>query len=70
VARTDETELLGVDRELVEAAVARTSAWVRSLDATSVASTLRVGARERLVYDRRFAEATSAAELEVVGPGT
>lgn len=65
----DETELLGVDRELVEAAVAWTSARVRSLDAIHLASALRVGAREMLVYDRRLAEAASAAGLEVLSPG-
>lgn len=65
----DETELLNVDRELLESAVSWTSASVRSLDAIHLASALRVGAREMLVYDRRLAEAAAAAGLEVLSPG-
>lgn len=65
----DATELLDVDRELLETAVSWTSARVRSLDAIHLASALRVGAREMLVYDRRLAEAAAAAGLEVLSPG-
>jgi predicted nucleic acid-binding protein len=42
---------------------------VRALDAIHLASALRVGAREMLVYDRRLAEAASAAGLQVLSPG-
>ncbi|MEP7336099.1 MAG: type II toxin-antitoxin system VapC family toxin [Actinomycetota bacterium] len=65
----DATELLDVDRELLETAVSWTSARVRSLDAIHLASALRIGAREMLVYDRRLAEAAEAAGLEVLSPG-
>lgn len=65
----DATELLDVDRPLLETAVSWTSARVRSLDAIHLASALRVGAREMLVYDRRLAEAAEGAGLEVLSPG-
>lgn len=65
----DATELLDVDRELLETAVSWTSARVRSLDAIHLASALRVGAREMLVYDRRLAEAAEAAGIETLQPG-
>lgn len=65
----DATEFLDVDRELLETAVSWTSARVRSLDAVHLASALRIGAREMLVYDRRLAEAAEAAGLEVLSPG-
>jgi predicted nucleic acid-binding protein len=65
----DAAVLLDVDRELIEAAIGWTSAQVRSLDAIHLASALRVGAREILVYDRRLAEAAAAAGLEVLSPG-
>lgn len=65
----DATEFLDVDRELLETALSWTSARVRSLDAIHLASALRIGAREMLVYDRRLAEAAEAAGLEVLSPG-
>jgi predicted nucleic acid-binding protein len=65
----DAAVLLDVDRELIEAAIGWTSAHVRSLDAIHLASALRVGARQMLVYDRRLAEAAAAAGLEVLSPG-
>lgn len=65
----DEADLVDVDRELLDAAVAWTSARVRSVDAIHLASALRVGARQMLVYDRRLAEAAEAAGLEVLSPG-
>lgn len=65
----DAAELIDVDRNLLETAVSWTSARVRSLDAIHLASALRVGAREMLVYDRRLAEAAAAAGLEVLSPG-
>ncbi len=65
----DATELLDIDRPLLELAVSWTSAQVRSLDAIHLASALRVGAREMLVYDRRLAEAAAAVGLEVLSPG-
>lgn len=65
----DATELLDVDRELLETAVSWTSARVRSLDAIHLASAVRVGARAMLVYDRRLAEAAAGAGLEVLSPG-
>ena len=68
-SRLDQTYLVDVDRELLEAAVSWTSARVRALDAIHLASALRVGAREVLVYDRRLAEAAVAAGLEVLSPG-
>jgi predicted nucleic acid-binding protein len=70
-ARThlDEADLVDVDRELLEAAISWTSARVRSIDAIHLASALRVGMSEILVYDRRLAEAAAAAGLEVLSPG-
>ena len=65
----DAAVLLDIDRELIEAAIGWTSARIRSLDAIHLASALRVGAREMLVYDRRLAEAAEAAGLEVLSPG-
>lgn len=65
----DATEVLDVDRELLETAVSWTSAQVRSLDAIHLASALRIGAREMLVYDRRLAQAAEGAGLEVLSPG-
>jgi uncharacterized protein len=65
----DATELLDVDRELIEAAIGWTSARVRSLDAIHLESAMRVGARQMLVYDRRLAEAAAGAGLEVLSPG-
>lgn len=65
----DETDVVEVDHELLEAAVSWTFARVRSLDAIHLASALRVGAREMLVYDRRLAEAAESAGLEVLRPG-
>jgi len=65
----DETDVVELDRELLEAAVSWTSVQVRTLDAIHLASALRVGAREMLVYDRRLAEAAEAAGLEVLSPG-
>lgn len=68
-ARLDQTYLIDVDRDLLESAVAWTSARVRALDAIHLASALRIGAREILVYDRRLAEAAAAAGIEVLSPG-
>lgn len=68
-ARLDQTYLVDVDRDLLDSAVSWTSARVRALDAIHLASALRVGAREMLVYDRRLAEAASAAGLQVLSPG-
>lgn len=65
----DAAELLDVDGQLLELAVSWTSASVRTLDAIHLASALRVGAREMLVYDRRLADAAAAAGLEVLSPG-
>ena len=67
--RLDQTRLVDVDRELLEAAVSWTSARVRALDAIHLASALRVRAQQMLVYDRRLAEAAAAAGLEVLSPG-
>ena len=46
-----------------------TSAQVRTLDAVHLASALRVGARQMLVYDRRLADAAEAAGFDVLSPG-
>lgn len=67
--RLDQTYLVDLDRDLLEAAVSWTTAHVRTLDAIHLASALRIGAREMLVYDRRLAEAAAAAGLEVLSPG-
>jgi uncharacterized protein len=66
----DEADLLDVDRGLLEEAVTWTSAQVRSIDAIHLASAVRIGARQMLVYDRRLAEAAAAAGLEVLSPGS
>ncbi|MBA2384877.1 MAG: type II toxin-antitoxin system VapC family toxin [Actinobacteria bacterium] len=68
-ALLDALELVDLDRELLEDAVSYSSAHVRSLDAIHLASAVRVGARQMLVYDRRLAEAAAAAGLEVLSPG-
>lgn len=65
----DEADLLDLDRELLEAAIPWTSVQVRSIDAIHLASALRIGAREMLVYDRRLAEVAASAGLEVLSPG-
>lgn len=65
----DRLRLVDIDRELLEDAVSYSSAHVRSLDAIHLASALRVGARQMLVYDWRLAEAASAAGLETLSPG-
>lgn len=65
----DRLRLIDIDRELLDDAVSYSSAHVRSLDAIHLASALRVGAREMLVYDRRLAGAAAAAGLEVLSPG-
>ena len=65
----DATDLVDVDRDLLETAVSWTSAQVRALDAIHLASALRLGARQMLVYDRRLAEVAHAAGLEVLTPG-
>jgi hypothetical protein len=68
-ARLDEADLIDLDRELLEAAISWTSVPVRSIDAVHLASALRVGVSEMLVYDSRLAEAAAAAGLEVLSPG-
>jgi predicted nucleic acid-binding protein len=65
----DEAGLVDIDRELLEAAISWTSARVRTIDAIHLASALRVGAQEIVVYDGRLAEAAAAAGLEVLSPG-
>jgi len=65
----DGIRLLELDRALLEDAVSHTSAHVRSLDAIHLASAIRIGSRQMLVYDRRLAEAAAAAGLEVLQPG-
>ncbi len=65
----DGVEIVELDRSLLEAAVSYTSTRIRSLDAIHLASAVRVGARQMLVYDRRLAEAAAAAGLEVLSPG-
>lgn len=68
-ALLDAVELVDLDRELLEDAVSYSSAHVRSLDAIQLASAVRIGARQMLVYDRRLAEAAEAAGIEVLRPG-
>lgn len=68
-ALLDAVELVDLDRELLEDAVSYSSAYVRTLDAIHLASAIRVGARQMLVYDRRLAKAAVAAGLEVLSPG-
>lgn len=65
----DRLRIVDIDRELLEAAVSYTSAYVRSLDAIHLASLVRVGARRMLVYDRRLAEAAMAVGVETLSPG-
>lgn len=67
--RLEETYLVDVDRELLDAAVSWTSVRVRALDAIHLASALRIRAREMLVYDVRLAEAAAAAGFDVLSPG-
>ena len=68
-ALLDAVELVDLDRELLEDAVSYSSVHVRSLDAIHLASAVRIGARQMLVYDRRLAEAAAAAGMEVLHPG-
>ncbi len=69
------TELLSllalrpVDRDLIGRVAVLEPRELGSLDAIHLASAVRVGARRMLVYDRRLAEAASAAGLEVLSPG-
>jgi uncharacterized protein len=65
----DGVEIVELDRSLLEAAVSYASSRVRTLDAIHLASALRVGARQMLVYDLRLAEAAAGAGLEVISPG-
>ncbi|MBA3246303.1 MAG: type II toxin-antitoxin system VapC family toxin [Actinobacteria bacterium] len=65
----DRVLLIDLDRGLLHDAVSFTSSRVRSLDAIHLVSARRSGARQMLVYDRRLAEAASAAGLEVLQPG-
>jgi predicted nucleic acid-binding protein len=65
----DQIALVALDDELLDDAVGRTSARVRTLDAIHLASALRIRARTMLVYDRRLAEAAEAAGLETIAPG-
>lgn len=67
--RFDETVLVDVTREVLDEAASYTSTRVRALDAIHLASALRIGAREILVYDQRLAEAAAAAGLDVLSPG-
>ena len=67
--RLDETLLIEVDRDLLDDAVTFTSAHVRSLDAIHLASAVRVGAKQMIVYDRRLGEVAEAAGIEVLQPG-
>lgn len=67
--RLDETILVEVTRELLDDAVSYTSVRVRALDAIHLASALRIGTSQMLVYDRRLADAAAAAGLEVLSPG-
>ena len=67
--RLEETLLVDVDRELLDEAVTFTSAQVRSLDAIHLASAVRVGAKQMLVYDRRLAAGAEAVGIEILQPG-
>ena len=67
--RLDETLLIDVDRDLLDDAVTFTSAHVRSLDAIHLASAVRVGAKQMIVYDRRLSEAAESAGIQILQPG-
>lgn len=60
--------LIAVSEDLLERARELTSQRLRSLDAIHLASALRIGAGSFLTYDRRVAEAASAAGLRVLSP--
>ena len=65
----DRLSLIRIDAEVLSAAANMPPTELRTLDAIHLASALRVGAREMLVYDRRLADAAEAAGLEVLSPG-
>jgi len=61
--------LVDLDVPLLRAAARLTSRALRTLDAIHLASALRAGADEMLVYDRKLGEAARAAGLLVSAPG-
>ena len=54
---------------VIERARELASGTLRTLDAIHLATALRVAAQRFLTYDRRLAEAASAAGLRVLSPG-
>lgn len=60
---------VAVDDDVLDEAGRRADRQLRTLDAVHLASALRVRARSIVVYDRRLADAASAAGLAVLQPG-
>lgn len=61
--------LVDVDDTVIRAALRLASPHLRTLDAIHLASALAVEPQQMLVYDRRLAEAATAAGLAVTSPG-
>ena len=62
-------EFIEISKAIADRAGSIPPPAVRTLDAIHLASALRVGARQMLVYDRRLAEAAAGAGLDVLSPG-
>lgn len=61
--------LIDVSDAVLRSAATLTSGPVKTLDAIHLASALRIGADELLVYDRRLAASGAAQGLAVASPG-
>lgn len=61
--------LIDVTADVLRTAARMASRALRTLDAIHLASALTIGAETMLVYDRRLAEAGTAAGMHVVAPG-
>jgi predicted nucleic acid-binding protein len=65
----EETDLVVVDRALLEHAAELTSRRIRSLDAIHLATALFVEPDEFVAYDERLLDAAAEAGLTVASPG-
>lgn len=64
----EETDLVTLDRALVDRAALLTGLRLRSLDAIHLATALEVAPDELVAYDRRLLEAAEAAGLRTASP--
>lgn len=68
-AALDAITLVAVSEGILRRSAAVEPAGLRSLDALHLATSLEVGAREMIVYDRRLAAAARAGGIAVTSPG-